>query len=151
MDQRQEVLDLLDNIVETNNGIDAAFVYDLNNGFLLYGSSTDKGRDSILVEKLSGENGTGGEALTHMGIFGDMQKEMDVFGKKIGHNALKFTILQFEKGIVFLYIYLPKKDTPIAIGFVNVSKPGDTLGKMVYFCDTNIGNVKEKLKPLLEP
>ena len=148
--ESEELVNLLNSIVDTPNGIDAVFVYDLKNGFLHYSSSTNKGRDSTLVEKLSGKSGSGSETLSHMDIFGEVRKEMDVFGNETGHDALKSIILQFEKGIVFLYVYFPKKDAPTAIGFVNTKNKGDTLGRMVYFCETNIDNVKEKLKPLLE-
>jgi hypothetical protein len=144
-----DIQELLDRPVDAKNGIDAIFVSNLDMGFLLESSKTEKGRDPDLIRTLRGPDGNGGEAFAETGVFQALQRRMDAFGQATKHGNLELTILQFGeigqddyKGILVLYVYrLPSMS--IAIGFVNTKHDGDNLAITVL-------RAKQNIKPIWE-
>jgi len=138
---------LLNKIVELKKGIDAIFVSELGRGLLLECSSTKQGRESQLIQKLMGADGSGGPAFAEIGVFGALQRGMDAFGKETGHGNLKFTVLQFgemgndeTKGTVVVYTY-HLEDMSLIIGFVNTRRDEDKFANLVFRCEQYVNDV----------
>ncbi|RKZ70264.1 MAG: hypothetical protein DRR19_33480 [Candidatus Parabeggiatoa sp. nov. 1] len=144
---QNQLTNLLNQLVENKDGIDAVFVVELGNNFLLGASSTKEGRVPELVDKLGGKGGAGagGKGVTYMSVLQSLKRQMDKFGEEAEISDLQYAILQFGKGTVFAYIY-HSKNTPLAICFVNKKHEGDALGNMVYFCEENIEEVRTLVK-----
>ncbi|MEK8019513.1 MAG: hypothetical protein VSS75_021785 [Candidatus Parabeggiatoa sp.] len=144
-----EIEVLLNEIVEARKGIDAIFVSELKQGFLLDSSKTEKGRHPDLVKKLGGQAGAGGSAMTHMSVLQSFQRRISDFGDETGLGELKLTILQLGekgddviKGTLVAYIS-HFKGMPIVIAFVNASPQDDNLGNIVFYCEQHIKNVRK--------
>jgi O-acetyl-ADP-ribose deacetylase (regulator of RNase III) len=147
MGSKQELDELLNNIVETKKGIDAVFVIDLGTGFLLHTSTTDRGRNPMLVEILAGRDNINGEALLSFSSLHGFKRAMDNFGKTSECGKFKSAIVQLTKGIVNVYVE-NFKTLPLAIGFVNTRHKEDSLARFIFFCERYIGDIMKKLRQL---
>ncbi|OQW92345.1 MAG: hypothetical protein BWK78_01970 [Thiotrichaceae bacterium IS1] len=126
-----ELKSLLDDAVAESVGIDAVFVYDLKNSFLLH-RSTQKRAEDLLSS----------DAMASFGGMKNVKPALDAFAKGAKRGDFQYAIFQLEQGI--LNIYFETFGTkPFAVGFISASAEGT--GSLLHYSQKYI----EKIRPLL--
>jgi hypothetical protein len=136
----QELETLLNEVVKKADQIDAIFVYDLRNSFVLFHSTLVK--DHQLFETLFGDKAT---AMASFGNLRNVGDAVNKFAKEAGQGDLNYAVFQLREGLLLMYF-----DTlgriPIAIGFVSAGQVG--LGNLLFFSERYIDDIKELLRKL---
>jgi len=136
----QELETSLNEIVKKADQIDAIFVYDLKNSFVLHKSTHVKDRQ--LFETLFGDKAT---AMASFGNLRNVGEAVNKFAKEAGRGELNYSVFQLKEGLLLMYF-----DTlgriPIAIGFISAGQVG--LGNLLFYSERHIDEIKGLLGKL---
>ncbi|EDN70608.1 hypothetical protein BGP_0974 [Beggiatoa sp. PS] len=122
----KECIDLLNDIVNQVKTIDAIFIYDVKNKYMLCKT----------------ENPSKPETLLKYNSLKSIMKSLD----SLKNEGLKYEILKFDDGFVISYLVRNPSDSPVAIiGFITTVKEDRILNKFLFFCNNEFNALKEQV------
>jgi len=131
------VRDLLNQAVQADNQIDAGFVFNVTDSFMLnkHDVSTVKG-DPILA-KLEAAQG-------YLGHLANLKQTIDPLGKEFDRGEMNYALFQLTGGSLLFYFFPNLVGGKlIAVGFVSAEAEG--LGQMLFWGDQYIKKIGPQL------
>ncbi|RKZ80508.1 MAG: hypothetical protein DRR19_23490 [Candidatus Parabeggiatoa sp. nov. 1] len=132
------VRDLLNQAVQAENQIDAGFVINVTDSFMLNKHDVKSVKSDPILAKLKAAEG-------YLGHLATLKQTIDPLGKELDRGEMDYALFQLTNGSLLFYFF-PNlvQGKLIAVGFVSAEAEG--LGQMLFWGDRYIKQIEPELR-----